>query len=152
MKRCNISAKAVTNILNAVRGRMEAAQRAAEGRGPDAMLEGMRGGRPDLALGGIPQVAAVDQARNEAGAQDKRGFAEVNAEARALLAQDYQGTYAALMEQARALRPGNRDRRRQAHHLPRDARRPRSHRGREGAAGHAHLRATARSPARRRAR
>jgi hypothetical protein len=94
MAKFKVNEKAVGNILNAVRSRMAAVTAAA---GPDGLKPVMRGdkilgGRPDLALSGNPQVAAVDQIRNESGIPDRRGWDQVMPEAAAMLRDDYQGT------------------------------------------------------------
>lgn len=103
----NITPRAVENILNQVRARVEVARKAAskEGLQPAMQGEQIDGGRPDLALGAIPQVAAVDQIRNESGVPDVRGWEEVNEQARSMLIADYQGTFDMLLAKARDLQP-----------------------------------------------
>lgn len=98
--------RAVENILNQVRSRIEAATQAAEGNtrpkiDADGMIEG--GGRPDLALSANPRVAAIDQIRNQSGVPDVRGWEEVHAQALEELRKDYAGTYARMLEKARNL-------------------------------------------------
>ncbi|MCE5310432.1 MAG: zeta toxin family protein [Acidobacteriales bacterium] len=106
--RFNITPRAVDNILNAVRSRIATASAASKPFGLEPRTVGGKmvgGGRPDLALGANPQVAAVDQIRNESGIPGVRGWAEVFAEADAMLAKDYDGTYEALLSKARDLQP-----------------------------------------------
>ena len=104
--RFKLSDKQVTNILNQVRARMQEAAGAAGPDGLKPVMQGdkFKGGRPDLALSDNSRVAAVDQIRNANEIPDKRGHDMVNAEAKAMLAKDYQGTYDKLLDAARARR------------------------------------------------
>jgi N12 class adenine-specific DNA methylase len=104
MGKFRISEKAVTNILNQVRSRITAATTAA-GPGLQPAMKGRKidGGRPDLALSTNPQVAAVDQIRNQSGVPDVRADQEVFAAAEKMLSEDYQGTYDMLLEKVRNL-------------------------------------------------
>jgi hypothetical protein len=74
MAKYSISSKAVSNILDQVRSRIASVMKAttADGLTP-AMRDGkFDGGRPDLALSTIPQVAAIDQIRNDSGLPEAR--------------------------------------------------------------------------------
>lgn len=105
-KRFNLTDRAVTNILNQATSRIRAAMKAADGELTPRMKDGkIDGGRPDLALGAKPAVAAIDQTRNQSGVPDVRGWGEVNAQADAMLREDYAGTYDALLAKARTLQP-----------------------------------------------
>lgn len=107
MKRFDLTDRAVTNILNQVRSRMASVTQAAGAAGLSPVMRGDKidGGRPDLALSTIPEVAAIDQIRNESGVPDVRGWEEVNEAARKQLDADYKGTYDALLAKARELQP-----------------------------------------------
>jgi len=107
MKRFDLSEKAVTNILNAVRSRMTTATGAAAESGLKPVMRGdkLADGRPDLALSANPVVATVDQIRNESGIPDVRGFDEIRGEAEEMLRKDYGGTYDALLAKASELQP-----------------------------------------------
>jgi hypothetical protein len=109
MGRFKISEKAVENILNAVRSRIAAATGAAapEGLKPQMKDGKFDGGRPDLAFGANPTVAAIDQIRNESDVPGVRPWDEVNEAADRLLAADYDGTYAMVLERARTMTPMN---------------------------------------------
>lgn len=63
--------------------------------------EKIDGGRPDLALSTIPEVAAVDQARNESGVPNVREWAEVLPQAEKMLADDYQDTHDRMLGKAK---------------------------------------------------
>lgn len=102
-KRFNVTPKAVTNILNAVRSRITAATTAV---GPAGLAPAMRdgkfdGGRPDLALSTIPEVAAIDQIRNDSDVPGVREWDEVKATAEKRLKADYAGEYDRMLEAAR---------------------------------------------------
>ena len=105
MKRHDLTANAVTNILNQVNARISAATAAASPAGLNPVMRGDKilGGRPDLALSTNPQMAAIDQIRNESGVPDVRGWEEVQAKADRMLASDYAGTYDSLLGKARNL-------------------------------------------------
>ena len=103
MAKYSISSKAVSNILDQVRSRIASVMKAttADGLTP-AMRDGkFDGGRPDLALSTIPQVAAIDQIRNESGLPGVRAWADILPEAERMLAGDYQGTYDRMLAKAR---------------------------------------------------
>jgi DNA-directed RNA polymerase specialized sigma24 family protein len=92
-QRFNLTDRAVTNILNQATSRIRAAMKAADGELTPRMKDGkIDGGRPDLVLGAKPAVAAIDQTRNQSGVPDVRGWGEVNAQADAMLREDYAGT------------------------------------------------------------
>lgn len=105
--RYSITDRAVKNITDQVRARIRTLTAASSDEGlKPAMKDGrFNGGRPDLALSTNPAVAAVDQIRQQENVPDVRGHAEVNAEAEALLARDYTGTFDALLAKARDLQP-----------------------------------------------
>lgn len=100
-----MSEKAVINITNQVRARVRALTEAASPAGLTPAMIGnqFNGGRPDLALSTNPSVAAVDQIRNQEQVPDVRAQDTVNAEASAMLAKDYEGTYNNLLAKARDL-------------------------------------------------
>ncbi len=102
MKRFNLTDRAVTNILDAVRSRIATATTAAGANGlQPAMRNGLiDGGRPDLALGALHAVAAVDQTRNDSDIPGVRGWDEVTAQAESNLAKDYAGEYSRLLAKA----------------------------------------------------
>lgn len=100
-----MSEKAVMNITSQVRARVRALTEAASPAGLTPAMIGnqFNGGRPDLALSTNPSVAAVDQIRNQEQIPDVRAQDTVNAEASAMLAKDYEGTYNDLLAKARDL-------------------------------------------------
>jgi N12 class adenine-specific DNA methylase len=102
-----MSEKAVMNITNQVRARVRALTEAASpsGLSPAMIGDQFNGGRPDLALSTNPSVAAIDQIRNQEQIPDVRSHDTVNAEASAMLAKDYDGTYNSLLAKARDLAP-----------------------------------------------
>jgi hypothetical protein len=95
MAKHQITARAVDNILNQVRSRIASATAAAAPDGLRPRMKGglIHGGRPDLALGAEPQVAAIDQLRNDSSLPGVRGWDEVCAQAEAMLAADYRGVH-----------------------------------------------------------
>lgn len=105
-KKFSITPRAVENILNAVRSRLVTATTAASAAGlKPAMRDGkFDGGRPDLALSTIPEVAAVDQIRNESDIPGVREWSEVLDVADKRLAADYAGEYDKILEAAREQR------------------------------------------------
>jgi len=103
MAKYSISSKDVSNILDQVRSRIASVMKAttADGLTP-AMRDGkFDGGRPDLALSTIPQVAAIDQIRNDSDLPGVRAWADILPEAERMLASDYQGTYDRMLAKAR---------------------------------------------------
>lgn len=101
-KKFSVTPKAVTNILNAVRSRITSATTAS---GPDGLKPAMRdglidGGRPDLALSTIPEVAAIDQIRNDSDVPGTREWEEVLAAADQRIEADYAGEYDRILEAA----------------------------------------------------
>ncbi len=103
--RHKISTTAAQNIINQVNGRYLAAYRALSQQGPATAvtLSGpgkdlselgskLRGGRPDLALGSIPAVAAVDQTRNGAGLPNRITLDSLDQAARAMLVTEPENT------------------------------------------------------------
>jgi|GEM_PF-3411361 len=106
MKTFGVTERGISNAMDKVRARIVTATAAARDELNPAMKDGMYdGGRPDLALGAEDNFAAVDQIRNESGIPDVRGWDEVNEEADAMLAADYQGTYDMLLKKARDGQP-----------------------------------------------
>ncbi len=105
-RKFNLSEKAVPNILDQIRSRTQSvlAARSPEGLAPKKTADGLiDGGRPDLALSTIPEVAAIDQIRNASGIPDVRSHDEVNAQAAEWLAKDYAGAYDMVLNKARDL-------------------------------------------------
>ena len=103
MAKYSLNEKAVANILNAVRSRIATAMSAAADPSlSPAMREGkFDGGRPDLALSTIPEVAAVDQIRNESDVPGTESWADVVAEAESRLRADYAGEYDRMLALAK---------------------------------------------------
>jgi hypothetical protein len=103
MAKFSLPEKAVANILNAVRSRIATAMSAAADPSlSPAMREGkFDGGRPDLALSTIPEVAAVDQIRNESDIPGTESWADVVAEAENRLRADYAGEYDRMLALAK---------------------------------------------------
>lgn len=97
-----IPLKGVGNIMRRLESYLGSVTLAAADQLAPAMQGGLiAGGRPDLALSGNPVVAAVDQMREAVGVPEIRAQDAVNAQAAAMLAKDYQGTYDALLASAR---------------------------------------------------
>lgn len=103
MAKYSLTEKAVANILDAVRSRIATAlSAAADPSLAPAMREGkFDGGRPDLALSTIPEVAAVDQIRNESDIPGTESWEDVVAAAETRLRADYAGEYDRMLDLAK---------------------------------------------------
>lgn len=106
MRKHGKSAKAIANILDQVRSRVQTAISSASEEGLKPVMRGEKilGGRPDLAFGADKEFAAIDQLRNESGIPNRRGREEVIDTARRMLEDDYEGTYERMLDASRNMR------------------------------------------------